>query len=104
MPFAAILSEPGWADGALAKKGRSYERNQYFPRPADRAVHDPADPPDAQAETTDHGISITKDVSLLRIDHVPTKSSLPGVWSGERSKKVVRQRTGKKPDLVKRDQ
>jgi hypothetical protein len=79
---------PVWCS-TLAKKGRSYERNQYFPRSTDRAVHDFADPPEAQAESADHGLSITKDVSILRIDHIPTESSLPGVWRGQRFKAVV---------------
>jgi hypothetical protein len=46
---------PVWCS-TLAKKGRSYERNQYFPRSTDRAVHDFADPPEAQAESADHDV------------------------------------------------
>ncbi len=64
----------------LAKKGRFNERNQHFPRSADRAVHIPAAPLDAQGETTGHGVWITKDVPELRIDHISTKSPLLGVW------------------------
>lgn len=67
--------------GAGTRQERSlYERDQHFPRSADRAVHDPAAPLDAQGETTGHGIRITKDVSILRIDHVSTKGKLLGVW------------------------
>jgi hypothetical protein len=104
MSFAAILPEvdqcravspplerPTGSDTELAKKGRLYERNQYFLRSADRAVHDPAASLDAQTETTDHRVSIAKDVPVLRIDHISTKSPLLGVWRGQRSRAVVRQ-------------
>jgi hypothetical protein len=64
----------------LAKKGRFYERNQYFTRSAYRPLHDPAAPQDAQAETTGRQIWITKDVPILRIDHVSIKGQLLGVW------------------------
>jgi len=64
----------------LAKKGRFYERNQYFLRSAYRPLHDPAAPLDAQAETTGRRVSITEDVPVLRIDHVPIKGELLGVW------------------------
>ncbi len=74
--------------GGLAKKGRLYERSQHFPRSADRAVHDPAVPVDAQVETTGRGIWITKDVSELRIDYVSTENPLLGVWRGLRLKAV----------------
>jgi hypothetical protein len=70
IPFGAVL----------AKKGRFYERNQYFLWSADRAVHNPAAPLDAQAETAVGRISITKDVPILRIDHVSTEGNLLGVW------------------------
>jgi hypothetical protein len=75
----------------LAKKGRFYERNQYLLRPAYRALHDPGVLLDAQAETTDHRVSITKDVPILRIDHISIKSPLLGVWRGQRLKAVVGQ-------------
>ena len=78
MPFAA---EP-------AKKGRCYERNQYFLRSAYSAFHDPAAPLDAQAETTNRRIRNTENVPVLRIDHISTKSSLFGVWRGQRLKAV----------------
>jgi hypothetical protein len=45
-----------------------------------RALHDSAAPLDAQAETKDYRVSIAKDVSVLRIDHVPIKAKLLGVW------------------------
>jgi hypothetical protein len=64
----------------LAKKGRSDERTQDFLWSADCVAHDPAAPLDAQAETADHRVSITKDVPVLRIDHVSIKGKLPGVW------------------------
>jgi len=64
----------------LAKKGRFHEPNQYFTRSAHHAVRDPAAPLDAQAETRDCGVSITEDVPVLRIDHVPIKGELLGVW------------------------
>jgi hypothetical protein len=67
------------------------ERNQHFLRPAYRALHDPGVLLDAQAETTDHRVSITKDVPILRIDHISTKSPLLGVWRGQRLKAVVGQ-------------
>jgi len=73
-----VTVRPVW--GALAKNGRFYERNQDFLRSASRAVHDPAAPLYAQAETADHGVSITKDVPVLRIDHVSIKGQLPRVW------------------------
>jgi len=66
-------------DAELAKKGRLYERNQYFPRSPDRAVHDPAAPQDAQPETKDRRVRNTKDVSLLRIDHISIEGMLLGV-------------------------
>ena len=66
-------------DAELAKKGRLYERNQYFPRSPNRAVHDPAAPQDAQPETTDRRVRNTKDVSLLRIDHISIEGMLLGV-------------------------
>jgi hypothetical protein len=58
----------------------AYERNQYFPRSADRPLHDRAAPLDAQAETTGRRVSITKDVPILRIDHATIKGKLLGVW------------------------
>jgi hypothetical protein len=76
-------------DAGLAKKGRLDERSQYFPRSAYRAVHDPAAPLAAQAETTGHGIRITKNVSVLRIDHVAIKGKLLGVWQALYSGSVL---------------
>jgi hypothetical protein len=61
----------------------AYERNQHFPRPADRAVHDPAAPLDAKGEAKGHGVRITEDVPILWIDYVSTKSPLLGVWRGQ---------------------
>jgi hypothetical protein len=64
----------------LAKIRSLYERDRHFPRSADRAVHDPAAPLDAQGEPSGHGVWITKDVPILRIDHVSSKGKLLGVW------------------------
>jgi hypothetical protein len=102
MPLAAILREVNQrravspplerlagSDAELARKGRFYARNQNFLRSADRALHDPAASLDAQTETTDHRVSITKDVPILRIDHISTKSPLPRVWRGQRPRAVV---------------
>jgi len=62
------------------KKGRFYECHQHFLRTAHPAVHDPTAPLDAQGETTCRRASITKDVPILRIDHVSIKGKLLGVW------------------------
>lgn len=68
-------------NGCRTRQERSFnERNQHFPRSADRAVHDPAAPLEAQGEATDHRVWITKDVPILRIDHVSNKGKLLGVW------------------------
>jgi len=78
----------GWVDAELARKGRSYERNQHFLRSAYRDGHDPAAPLDAKNETGDDRVSIAEDVSVLRIDHISTKSSLLGVWRSQHFEKV----------------
>ena len=65
---------------AFAKKGRFHERNQYHIQSVYRVLHDPGSPLDAQAETTGRGVQITEDVPVLRIDHVPVKGKLLGVW------------------------
>ena len=67
-------------DPELAKKERIHVRNRYYFRSVYRALHDPVAPVDPQAETTAQRGSITKDVSIVRIDHIPAQSSLPGVW------------------------
>jgi len=56
-------------DEGLAKKGRRYERSQYFLRSADGVVHDPDASVDAQAETTGCPAGIAKDMPVVRIDH-----------------------------------
>ena len=90
MPLVAVIREVGqWLEAELAQKGRIYDRNQYLFRSADRDLNDSAAHLDAQAETTDHRVSITKDVPLLRIDHISTQSSLPGVWRGQHLKTVI---------------
>jgi hypothetical protein len=48
-------------------------------RSADRAVHDPAAPLDAQAETAVGRIAITKDVPILWIDYISTESPVLGM-------------------------
>ena len=66
-------------DAELARKGGLCERNQYFLRSADRDLHHPAGSLDAQAKATDHRVSITKDVPILRIDYISIKGMLLGV-------------------------
>jgi len=72
----------------MPKKVSSYECNQYFPVSAYRVVHRPTAEVDAQPEITGHRVSITKDVPILRIDHISTKSSLLGMWRSQRLKAV----------------
>jgi hypothetical protein len=60
--------------------GHAYERSQHLFRSACCAIHYPAGLRDAQAETTDGRVQITKDVSVLRLDHVSIKDILLGVW------------------------
>jgi hypothetical protein len=64
----------------LAKKGRVYECHQYFLRSAYRPAHNSTAPLDAQTETTDCRVRNTTDVPVLRIDYIPTKGKLLGVW------------------------
>ena len=75
-------------EAELAKKGRSYERNQYCLRAGYRDLHDPAAPMDAQADTTERQGSITKNVPSLRIDHIAEKLLLR-VWCGHGFNAVV---------------
>jgi hypothetical protein len=75
--------------GALAKKGRLYERNQYFLRSANRALHDPGAAPAPQTETTGRRVPITKDVPVLRIDYLSIKGKLLGVWQALYSRGVL---------------
>jgi hypothetical protein len=72
----------------LATKGRLRERNQHFLRVIYPARDNPAGSLDAQAEITDYGVSITKNVSPLRIDYIPAESSLLGVWRSHLLKAV----------------
>jgi hypothetical protein len=67
----------------------SYECHQYFLRTACPALHDSTAPLDAQAETTGRGVWITEDVSVLRIDHIPIKGKLLGVWQASCSRGVL---------------
>jgi hypothetical protein len=71
-------AHPVWC--STRQEGSLYERNQHVLWSADRAVHNPAAPLDAQGETADHGVWITKDVPIMRIDHVSIKGKLLGVW------------------------
>jgi hypothetical protein len=67
--------------GGAAEEEHAYERNYYFLRSPDCAVHDSAPLPDVQAETADRRpIRITKNVPILRLDHISTESALLGVW------------------------
>jgi hypothetical protein len=61
--------------------------NQYCRRSAYRSVHTRAAPLDAQ-ENTDRRASITKDVPVLRIDHIAIQGTLFGVWRGKRLRAV----------------
>ena len=73
---------------ALAKKGRSYERNQYCLLAGYRDLHNPAAPIDPQADTTERQDSNTKNVPSLRIDHI-AEEPLLRVWCGHGLNKVV---------------
>jgi hypothetical protein len=61
-------------------EGRFDERNQYFIGSADRAAHDLAALPRAQADTADRRVSITKDVPIVWIDHISIEGELLGMW------------------------
>jgi hypothetical protein len=78
-----LVSERSFAvDTKLTTEGRFYdfyERNQHFHRSAYRGVHDSAPPLDAQDKTQSRSLWISKDVPILRIDHVSIKGMLPGV-------------------------
>ena len=50
--------------------------------------YDPPAPLDAQAEAALSRNSITKDVPVLRADHISTKSSLLGMWRRQSLKAV----------------
>jgi hypothetical protein len=63
----------------LARKGRFHERNQYFFQFPHRAVYDLSAVPDAQVETPARRGPVTKDVPIVRIDHVSTQGTLPGM-------------------------
>jgi len=75
----------GSVDAELAKKGRSYVRNQSFPRSADCIVPDRAAPLESQEATAGcgfwtTGFATTNNVPALRIDHISAESQLPGMW------------------------
>jgi hypothetical protein len=77
-------------EAELAKKGRSFECNQYWLRAVYRDLHDPAAPVDAQADATDRRGSITKNVLSLRIDYIAERPLLR-VWRGHGLNAVVSQ-------------
>jgi hypothetical protein len=66
-------------DAEIAEQEPVCERNYYFGRSAYRAVRDSGVLQDAQA-TTGRRVRITKDVPVLRIDHISIKGMLLGVW------------------------
>jgi hypothetical protein len=70
----------GAAYGAPIWKGALLEPNWYFFRSACCAGSDPAAVQDSQAETTGRWVRITKDVPVLRIDHISIQGMLLGVW------------------------
>jgi len=63
----------------LTRKNPFYERNQYCFWLVYRPLDDPDGPLDAQTETADRRRSITKDVPIVRDDHVTIKAELLGV-------------------------
>jgi len=67
-------------DAELAEKSRLYERNQHFLGAACHAVHDPAALQDAQVETAGCRIRNSKNVPVLRVDHISIEGMLLGVW------------------------
>jgi hypothetical protein len=56
-----------------------YERNQYVCGFAYSAVRYPAAAQESRPETTDRRARNTKDVSVLRIDHISVEGTLHGV-------------------------
>jgi len=74
------LESAHWLNTGIAKQeDHVYERNQLFFWSADCAVHYPAAAQDAQADSTHCRIRITKDVPVLRIDHISIKGKLLGM-------------------------
>jgi hypothetical protein len=65
-----------WLNGDQYMEGS----NWYSCQSAHCAVRDPAVLQEAQAETTDRGVRIAKDVSVLRIDRISIKGMLLGGW------------------------
>jgi hypothetical protein len=84
-------------DAELAKERSRYERHQHCLRSALRAVYDPAAPLDTEAETAVSRVSITKDVSVLRTDHVSIQGTLLGVWQALYSGGVLDFKEMKRP-------
>ena len=81
--------------GGTRQEGSLYERNQYFRRSAHRAISGPAEVLDTQAEATEHWAPTTKNVPILRIDHISIESSLLGVWRGQETRAI----SGGMPDF-----
>jgi hypothetical protein len=73
---------------AELQKGGFYELNHDFLWSAYRAVHHRA-PLVAAQETKDRRIRKSKNVSILRVNHISTESALLGVWRGKRLPAVV---------------
>ena len=69
-----------FGNAELARKGRGYERSQYFRRFADGAVHDSVASLDVRAETTGSPVGIAEDVPVVRIDYISIAGKLHGVW------------------------
>jgi hypothetical protein len=84
-----VIPCPSPFGAALAKEGSFHECDQYFPRSAHLVVHDLAAPLDAKTETATSRVTIAKDLSLLRIDHVPIRGKLLGVWQAVYSSGVL---------------
>jgi hypothetical protein len=64
-----------------------HERNQHFLRSVDSSVCD--SPASSDAPESGNGrVPITKDVPVLRVDHISIKSSLLGVRHRERPEEV----------------
>jgi hypothetical protein len=68
----------------IAEQEHVCERNKYFCRSAYCAVGDSGVLQDAQA-AKDRRVRITKNVPVLRIDHISIKGMLLGVWSASYS-------------------
>jgi hypothetical protein len=73
------LGHPDCFDSECASKDRLYECDQCVLRTVHCAVHHRAVLQVAQTETTDRRIWNTKDLPILRLDHIPIEGMLLGV-------------------------